>query len=378
MLSLIRRQPSDASNDSQIIASIIPPAPPNTDELENVKKKVDTLTATVASLHKEVSDLKSVVSSLVDVIQSNSSIIYELQASRKAVSTSSSNGLRYRYYETGNHAEESRKPVAFTEATSNFPALRSADPMHENQVLRIPEDSNSYFHGVAQGQGTDDHNRKRPKLIHEVSFSYGSTGSGAESCHAPTMSTHNKVHEDCFPHQDLRWKAPATEVQPDHHWISTLPESTVQTRQPLQDHWTPSEGRVETRQSQQNHAWGAPAPDVSTAILQRHQDEWDSTQGNTENRHPDQEHWRTPPAADSRVEAHEPHQDVWGTLPAETRAETGNESNRSQMDTSSVATAPARECSVDTDFSYEDLAWFALFEEDVSHSTDDQIFAPQA
>lgn len=36
------------------------------------------------------------------------------------------------------------------------------------------------------------------------------------------------------------------------------------------------------------------------------------------------------------------------------------------------------ECSADQDYGYEDLAWFALFEEDISHQTDDPTAAPQA
>jgi hypothetical protein len=36
------------------------------------------------------------------------------------------------------------------------------------------------------------------------------------------------------------------------------------------------------------------------------------------------------------------------------------------------------ECSADQDYVYEDLAWFALFEEDISHQTDDPTAAPQA
>jgi HSF-type DNA-binding len=36
------------------------------------------------------------------------------------------------------------------------------------------------------------------------------------------------------------------------------------------------------------------------------------------------------------------------------------------------------ECSADYDFGYEDVAWFALFEEDVSHKKDDPTAAPQA
>jgi hypothetical protein len=38
----------------------------------------------------------------------------------------------------------------------------------------------------------------------------------------------------------------------------------------------------------------------------------------------------------------------------------------------------AYECTVDNIFGFEDLTWFALFEEDVSHKTDDHTFAPQA
>jgi hypothetical protein len=36
------------------------------------------------------------------------------------------------------------------------------------------------------------------------------------------------------------------------------------------------------------------------------------------------------------------------------------------------------ECSADQDYGYEDLAWFALFEEDISHQPDDPTAAPQA
>lgn len=351
LLSLIRRQPSDANYDHQIVvpaSSPLPPAPTNTDEVEDVKKKVDTLTATVASLHKEVTDLKSIVTSLVDVIQSNSSIIYELQAARSAHAGKTSDDTRKRYYETRNE-DDVRKPIAFAAASPNHATFRTdstyTDSMYENQGYRIQQDSSSYI---------GEHTVKRPKMIHEVSFSYPSVGS-AESCHAATMIGQKTVHEDSSAHHSQHWAAHAAESrgearQPlrDCPWGSRSPELRGETRQPQPDqHWKtpPREAKCETHQPQQDRHWGAPSVEVRAENLQ--------------------------PQPDTR----------WGTPPAEARSENQNVVNSSNNVESSVAAAaPSHdyECTVDSEYGFEDMAWFALFEEDVSHSTDDQIFAPQA
>ena len=49
-------------------------------------------------------------------------------------------------------------------------------------------------------------------------------------------------------------------------------------------------------------------------------------------------------------------------------------------ESSSATVAPhnVAECSADQDYGFEDLAWFALFEEDISHQPDDPTAAPQA
>jgi hypothetical protein len=346
LLSLIRRQPSDGNHDHQIVVaatSPIPVAPANTDEVEDVKKKVDTLTATVASLHKEVTDLKSVVTSLVDVIQSNSSIIYELQAARSANSGRASNDTRKRYYETRNEVEV-LKPIAFAAASPKHSALR-AESTYENQGFRIQNDPNSY---VSQHKGT----LKRPKMIHEVSLSNPSVGS-EESC-LSRMIGQKTVHEDCSTHHD-------------HHWGTHVAESRGETRQPQQDcHWgtRSAEDRPETRQPQPDHNWGTPPREANAETHQPQQDH----------------HWGAPPV-EVTAETRPPQPDPrWGTPPSEARVENRSIVNSSQNVDSSVAAAPSHdyECSVNPEYGYEDVAWFTLFEEDVSHSTDDQIFAPQA
>lgn len=349
LLSLIRRQPSDANQDHQIViapTSPIPVAPPNTDEVEDVKKKVDTLTATVASLHKEVADLKSVVTSLVDVIQSNSSIIYELQAARSVNSDRTNTGSRKRFYETRNEDDGGLKPIAFAAASPNRAAFRPVDSTYENPCFRIAGDSESL---------TGESTLKRPKMIHEVSFSYTGTSVGLkESCHAPAMIGQKGFLEDSSVHHDPHWGSHGVESRGDSHHPQHEP------------HWGShsAEGRAETRQPQSDREWGAPLGEVKA---ESHQQQADHC-------------WGAPPA-EARIETRQPQSDHrWGVPPSESRAESRSVANSSQKTDSSVAAAPSHdyECSVDSEYAFEDMAWFALFEEDVSHATDDQIFAPQA
>lgn len=108
-----------------------------------------------------------------------------------------------------------------------------------------------------------------------------------------------------------------------------------------------------------------------------------------------QHQFAIPPSSNMQSNTTQPKyeslQDHWTTHTSENYVEHNHHVNNDQQahnishntveNQSSSASVPfhnVTECSADQDYGFEDLAWFALFEEDIAHQPDDPTAAPQA
>ena len=293
LLPLIQRQSNENHHESHSATGPqnVPLSVVSPDEVNELKDKVCTLTATVSSLHEEIAGLKTMVTSLADVIRGHDEYIRQSQTLQVVRHTTDHTPINMMHTQGTTDVNEANDASCKPQAKQ----ISLSAPNHgSTNIIDYGQSAQPSFSYVAtaQRQEHEEHHAKKRKFSTEDSVAYAANVSRDQFALPPAACMHNET------------VMPAYEVHPHDHWTSHTTEKYI---------------------DQHHH--------------HHHQNPMDND--------------------------HNVHNNSHNSI---------ENQNTSTTETSHVAF----ECSADQDYGFEDYAWFALFEEDISHQPDDPTTAPQA